>query len=400
MIKSLHGLLIYLYIKSYKGILMNTNRFETFFDAVLAIIITVLVLKLTQPASPTLGAVLALNARFITYAICFLVIFIIWYDNHNLFQVVEEIDHKVLSIYAVQIFAISLLPYFATWVALNINSVAAETMYGIVFLAIDILYIISINAIYRANPYNSGLVQSSFRRVYSYIPIAIMILGFVLTYTIYVPGIYICVLLSVICWLIFLRLKKSDNRSTDRFEAFIDAIIAIIITIIVIEIPMVANGSWNSFFDIKLEFIIYAVSFIVCFNFWNYNNNLFNIVNKVDHKVIWSIGIALFFLSLIPYLTTFVAENSNSFVPCFLYGLNFIIVAILSIVTANALKNSDKANIALQLALEDNKPFISTIVLVVIGMVIGYFIYPLAIVIACLVSIITLWAISYYGNRY
>ena len=379
---------------------MNTNRFETFFDAILAIIITVLVLKLTQPASPTFGAVLALNARFITYAICFLVIFIIWYDNHNLFQVVEEIDNRVLFIYALQIFAISLLPYFATWVALNIKSVAAQTMYGIVFLAIDVLYIISIYAIYRANPYNCGLCQANFRSIYSYIPIAIMILGFVLTYTIYAPGIYISVLLSVICWLIFSRLKRPDNGSTDRFEAFIDAIIAIIITIIVLEIPMVANGSWNSFFDIKLEFIVYAVSFIVCFNFWNYNNNLFNIVNKVDHKVIWSIGIALFFLSLIPYLTTFVAENSNSFVPCFLYGLNFIIVAILSIVTANALKNSDKANIALQLALEDNKPFISTIVLVVIGMVIGYFIYPLAIVIACLVSIITLWAISYYGNRY
>ena len=379
---------------------MNTNRFETFFDAILAIIITVLVLKLTQPASPTFGAVLALNARFITYAICFLVIFIIWYDNHNLFQVVEEIDNRVLFIYALQIFAISLLPYFATWVALNIKSVAAQTMYGIVFLAIDVLYIISIYAIYRANPYNCGLCQANFRSIYSYIPIAIMILGFVLTYTIYAPGIYISVLLSVICWLIFSRLKRPDNGSTDRFEAFIDAIIAIIITIIVLEIPMVANGSWNSFFDIKLEFIVYAVSFIVCFNFWNYNNNLFNIVNKVDHKVIWSIGIALFFLSLIPYLTTFVAENSNSFVPCFLYGLNFIIVAILSIVTANALKNSDKANIALQLALEDNKPFISTIVLVVIGIVIGYFIYPLVIVIACLVSIITLWAISYYGNKY
>lgn len=88
---------------------MNTNRFETFFDAILAIIITVLVLKLTQPVSPTFGAVLALNARFITYAICFLVIFIIWYDNHNLFQVVEEIDNKVVIIYALQIFAISLL---------------------------------------------------------------------------------------------------------------------------------------------------------------------------------------------------------------------------------------------------------------------------------------------------
>jgi len=374
---------------------MNTNRFETFFDAILAIIITVLVLKLVQPASPTLDAVLVLNTRFITYAVCFLAIFIIWYDNHNLFQVVDEIDNRVLVIYALMMFAISLLPYFSTWVALEINSVAAETMFGIEFLAINVLYILSIYAVYRANPYNCGLCQANFRSLYKYIPIALYILGFIITYTIYVPGIYYCVLLSLVCWLFVARLQRPDNGSTERFEAFIDAILAIIITIIVLEIPMVANGSWEAFFDIKFEFIVYAVSFLVCFNFWNYNNNLFNIVNKVNSKVIWSIGLALFFLSLIPYLTTFVGLNPDSFLPCFLYGLDFIIVAILAIFTTSALKNSDKANIALQVALQDIKPFIATIVLVLIGMVIGYFAYPLAIVIACLVSIITLWGLTY-----
>ena len=374
---------------------MNTNRFETFFDAILAIIITVLVLKLVQPASPTLDAVLVLNTRFITYAVCFLAIFIIWYDNHNLFQVVDEIDNRVLVIYALMMFAISLLPYFSTWVALEINSVAAETMFGIEFLAINVLYILSIYAVYRANPYNCGLCQANFRSLYKYIPIALYILGFIITYTIYVPGIYYCVLLSLVCWLFVARLQRPDNGSTERFEAFIDAILAIIITIIVLEIPMVANGSWEAFFDIKFEFIVYAVSFLVCFNFWNYNNNLFNIVNKVNSKVIWSIGLALFFLSLIPYLTTFVGLNPDSFLPCFLYGLDFIIVAILAIFTTTALKDSDKANIALQVALQDIKPFIATIVLVLIGMVIGYFAYPLAIVIACLVSIITLWGLTY-----
>lgn len=374
---------------------MNTNRFETFFDAILAIIITVLVLKLVQPASPTLDAVLVLNTRFITYAVCFLAIFIIWYDNHNLFQVVDEIDNKVLVIYALMMFAISLLPYFSTWVALEINSVAAETMFGIEFLAINVLYILSIYAVYRANPYNCGLCQANFRSLYKYIPIALYILGFIITYTIYVPGIYYCVLLSLVCWLFVARLQRPDNGSTERFEAFIDAILAIIITIIVLEIPMVANGSWEAFFDIKFEFIVYAVSFLVCFNFWNYNNNLFNIVNKVNSKVIWSIGLALFFLSLIPYLTTFVGLNPDSFLPCFLYGLDFIIVAILAIFTTTALKDSDKANIALQVALQDIKPFIATIVLVLIGMVIGYFAYPLAIVIACLASIITLWGLTY-----
>lgn len=374
---------------------MNTNRFETFFDAILAIIITVLVLKLAQPASPTLDAILVLNARFVTYAVCFFAIFIIWYDNHNLFQVVEEIDNKVLVIYALMMFVVSLLPYFSTWVAFEINSVAAETMFGIEFLAINVLYILSIYAVYRANPYNCGLCQANFRSLYKYIPIALYIIGFIITYTIYVPGIYYCVLLSLICWLFVARLQRPDNGSTERFEAFIDAILAIIITIIVLEIPMVANGSWDALFDIKFEFIVYAVSFLVCFNFWNYNNNLFNIVNKVNSKVIWSIGLALFFLSLIPYLTTFVGLNPDSFLPCFLYGLDFLIVAILAIFTTSALKNSDKANIALQVALQDRKPFFATIVLVLIGMVIGYFVYPLAIVIACLASIISLWGLTY-----
>ena len=242
---------------------MNTNRFETFFDAILAIIITILVMKLTQPITPTFEAFLLLNARFITYAICFLVIFVIWYDNHNLFQVVEEIDNKVLSIYALQIFAISLLPYFATWVALDVNSVAAESMFGILFIesmfgilfiAIDILYILSIYAIYRANPYNCGLCMDNFKSIYKYIPMAIMLLGFVITYTFYAPGIFISVLISVICWIFFSRLRRPDNGSTDRFEAFIDAIIAIVITIIVLEIPMAANGSWDALFSIKLEY--------------------------------------------------------------------------------------------------------------------------------------------------
>lgn len=370
---------------------MNTNRFETFFDAILAIIITILVMKLTQPSTPTLNAILVLNARFITYAICFLVIFIIWYDNHNLFQAVEEIDNKVVSIYALQIFAISLLPYFATWVAFEINSVAAETMFGLDFIAIDILYILSNYAVYKANPYNPEISNKNFKSFYKYIPIAIMILGFVLTYTVYTPGIFVCVLASVICWLIFARLKRKDNGSTDRFEAFIDAIIAIIITIIVLDIPMVANGTWDSFFEIKLEFIVYAVSFLVCFNFWNYNNNLFNIVNKVNHKVIWYIGFALFFLSLIPYLTTFVAMNPDSFLSCFLYGLDFIIIVCSSIFTSNALKNLDKANIALQLTLDNYNPLILMIACVLVGMIIGYFVYPLAIIVACLISIFVMW---------
>lgn len=180
---------------------------------------------------------------------------------------------------------------------------------------------------------------------------------------------------------------------TERFEAFIDAILAIIITIIVLEIPLASNGSWQALLDIKYEFIIYAISFMICFNFWNFNNNIFSIVNKVDPKVIWTMGLTLFVFSLLPYLTTFVAENFNVFFPQFLYGLTFIITAIFSLIIGKFLKDADPGNIALQIALNDHSSLYFTIILVLIGMVIGYFAYPPVIMLCCLISIFGVWFI-------
>ena len=174
---------------------------------------------------------------------------------------------------------------------------------------------------------------------------------------------------------------------TERFEALIDAILAIIITIIVLEIPLASTGSWQALIDIRYEFIIYAISF------WNFNNNIFSIVNKIDPKVIWTMGLTLFVFSLLPYLTTFVAENFYVFFPQCLYGLVFIITAILSLVIGKFLKDADPGNIALQLVLSDHSPMYFTIILVLIGMVIGYFAYPPAIMLSCLVSIIGVWCI-------
>ena len=182
---------------------------------------------------------------------------------------------------------------------------------------------------------------------------------------------------------------------TERFEALIDAILAIIITIIVLEIPLASTGSWESLFELKYEFIIYALSFIVCFNFWNFNNNLYGIVNKIDYKIIWSTGISLFIFSLLPYLTMFVSNNFYEFIPQAMYGLCFIITAIMSMITSKFLKESDPANIALQMALESNGIFYTTIILVLIGMVIGYFVYPPAIIIACFVSMVFIWVIPH-----
>ena len=94
---------------------METNRFETFIDAIIAIIITVLVLKIPQPATPTLAGVLELQNIYIAYLISFLILYNIWYANHNLFQAVDTIDNRAVWIYS----QITIIYYFLTSIRHN-----------------------------------------------------------------------------------------------------------------------------------------------------------------------------------------------------------------------------------------------------------------------------------------
>lgn len=193
---------------------METTRFETFFDAIIAIIITVLVLKIPQPAFPTLASFLELNSIYVAYLISFLVLYNIWYANHNLFQVVDTIDNTSLWIYGMMTFVISLLPYFTIWLAFHVNSIPAETMFGLIFIVTHILNTLATRAIYRSNPYNKKLKEMNFDSPYMNAPTIVLIAGFILTYTVYIPGIYVCCLISVILWILLgriLRRKSNGN---------------------------------------------------------------------------------------------------------------------------------------------------------------------------------------------
>ena len=370
---------------------MNTNRFETFYDAVLAIVITILVLKIPQPLSPQWGAFFSNYLNLTTYFIVFLSIINIWYSNQNLFQHIDNINNKALITYGFSIFLFSLFPYFASWLSLNLNSLAAETIFGLIILFANISHIISVVVLFGANRSSEKLKELNIKKSHFIMPLAIIIIGFVISYTIYTPGIYLASLFSVILSIIYNRMQGKEIEDTERFEALIDAIIAIIITIIVLEIPTAINGSLTSLLELKLEFIAYAVSFVVCFNMWNFTYNLFSIVNKINYKTIWSIASGLFFLSLIPYLTTYVAMNFNEFVPQCIYGIDFIVINICSILATYEMKKIDQSNVFLQTAFQNYNNYILNIIFSLIFIIIGYYYYPPIIIISCLFSIVLTW---------
>ncbi len=190
---------------------METNRFETFFDAIIAIIITVLVLKIPQPTSPTLGAVLELQSIYIAYLISFLILYNIWYANHNLFQVVDVIDNNAVWIYGIMTFVISLLPYFTIWLANNMYSIPAETMFGLIFIITHILNTLATMDIYNSNPYNKELHALNNDSYLLNIPTIVLIIGFILTYTVYIPGIYVCCLISIVMWIALGRIVREGS---------------------------------------------------------------------------------------------------------------------------------------------------------------------------------------------
>ena len=190
---------------------METSRFETFFDAIIAIIITVLVLKIPQPTIPTLSGLLELQKIYVAYFISFLVLYNIWYSNHEIFRLVDHIDNKTLWLYETLTFVISLIPYFTLWLAYNIYSIPAETMFGLLFIVTHIFYTLSTWTISKTNPY-SEIQEKNFIHLFNQFPVIILIIGFILTYTVYTPGIYISCLLSVILWIVIEKaLRRHEN---------------------------------------------------------------------------------------------------------------------------------------------------------------------------------------------
>lgn len=110
-------------------------------------------------------------------------------------------------------------------------------------------------------------------------------------------------------------MDTENFMETGRLEAFYDAIIAIIVTVLVLELPQPATASLASICALKTSYFAYVISFLVCANLWQYHHIIYNHVDKINTKIIWQNILLMFVFSLIPYLTTFVANNPNSFIP-------------------------------------------------------------------------------------
>jgi uncharacterized membrane protein len=113
-----------------------------------------------------------------------------------------------------------------------------------------------------------------------------------------------------------------------RLEAFSDGVIAIIITIMVLELKIPKEDTFESLVHLMPVFLSYTLSFIYLGIYWNNHHHMLHTVQKVSGGILWANLHLLFWLSLVPFATGWMGENNFSRLPTFFYGLNLFMAAI------------------------------------------------------------------------
>ncbi|MBC8152580.1 MAG: DUF1211 domain-containing protein [Bacteroidetes bacterium] len=156
----------------------------------------------------------------------------------------------------------------------------------------------------------------------------------------------------------------------NRLEAFSDGVIAIIITIMVLEMKIPPGDSLNALRPLIPVFISYILSYIYVGIYWNNHHHLWQLVDRVDGKVLWANLHLLFWLSLFPFTTGWMGKNHFATWPTALYGFVVLMAALAWNILSRSLvrlhgENSNLANTLRQTTKEKISTLIYTLALVV-----------------------------------
>jgi uncharacterized membrane protein len=148
----------------------------------------------------------------------------------------------------------------------------------------------------------------------------------------------------------------------NRLEAFSDGVMAIIITIMVLEMKVPHGSDWTALTPLWSVFVSYILSFTYLGIYWNNHHHLFHAVHKVSGPVLWANMHLLFWLSLIPFVTGWMGENHFHDLPAALYGVVLLMCAVAySILVRVLLRHHDADSVLARAIGRDRKGTVSLV---------------------------------------
>ena len=159
----------------------------------------------------------------------------------------------------------------------------------------------------------------------------------------------------------------------NRLEAFSDGVIAIIITIMVLELKVPHGADFKVLLPLWPVFMSYVLSFIYVGIYWNNHHHLMHAVKEVSGGVLWANLHLLFWLSLIPFVTAWMGENHFETGPTAAYGFVLFMCAVSYSLLMRGLVRNHEKNTTLAKAIGDDRKGKISIILYLAGVALSWF---------------------------
>ena len=179
--------------------------------------------------------------------------------------------------------------------------------------------------------------------------------------------------------------------TSERLEAFSDGVIAILITIMVLELRPPGGTTWHDLSKLLPVFSSYVLSFVVIGIYWNNHHHMLRATQRINGTVLWANLHLLFWLSLFPFATAWMGEHHFATVPVATYGVALLLAAIAYYVLQRAIIAGEGAESTLAAAIgRDAKGKVSPLIY---AAGIGLAFVNRWVAIACYVVVTLMWLI-------
>lgn len=166
------------------------------------------------------------------------------------------------------------------------------------------------------------------------------------------------------------------EMSKERLVAFTDAVLAIIMTILILELEKPTEMTWAAIWALKMNFFAYALSFFWLGTMWVNMHRTWDRLGKINNKLVWISLVLLFFSSFFPYTTHLVASHFNNSVAQAIYGIIILAISLANTwMYAEMAKFNDSSETS-QIARRHNQLMVWDLLLKVIGLILTLTIFP------------------------
>ena len=182
-----------------------------------------------------------------------------------------------------------------------------------------------------------------------------------------------------------------ERMTTNRLEAFSDGVIAIIITIMVLEFK-VPHG--NTFFDLlplKSVFLSYFLCFVMLGIYWKNHHHLLQTTKFVNGKVMWANLHLLFWLSLVPFCNSWMGETSFAALPTFSFGLVLFLSAVAFTILERTIIRYEKECGILAQAIGDGRKENASLLIYFIALPMAWIYTPVSVL--CYFVVALIWIV-------